>query len=394
MRAAPARQSPACHRDRPTRARYFGGVYDSIIVGGGIIGLGIAWRASQLGQSVLVLDRADPPSGASSVAAGMLAPVTETTFGEDALLRLNLEGARRWPGFAAELAEISGVALSGHEPGILHVALDRDQGESLRRLYDHQQEMGLDVEWLTSSQVRRLEPGLHSSTRAAIHARQDWAVDPRQVMEALRIALKAAGGAVRHGAEVDAVITGPDPSVHLTTGETLHAGQLVLAAGPWSGRIPGVPDAIAKALRPVKGQILRLRRRPAQPQALQHTVRSDDAYLVPRPGGEVVLGATVEEQGFDTTPTAGGVFELLRAGDELLPGIREMELVEVSAGLRPGTPDNGPLLGMADTGLLVATGHYRNGVLLTPVTADGIAELLVKGKLPSELDGFGPGRFG
>lgn len=367
--------------------------YDSIIVGGGIIGLSIAWRASQLGLEVLVLDRGDPPNAASTVAAGMLAPVTETTFGEDALLQLNLESARRWKGFAEELSLTSGINLADHRHGILHTALDRDQSEALSRLFQHQQELGLEVEWLSSMACRRLEPALHPSTRAGILARSDWAVDPRSVLEALTTVLRAAGATVRHGAEVAEVAGGASPFVRLDSGQTLEAGSVVVAAGPWSGRIPGVPAEIGKAVRPVKGQILRLRAAAPLPAPIGRVVRSEEVYLVPRPTGEVVVGATVEEKGFDTAPTAGGVFELLRAADDLVPGIREMQLVEVSAGLRPGTPDNAPLMGPAQPGLVIATGHYRNGVLLAPVTADGIAELLAKGDLPAELAGFDPRRF-
>ncbi|MEX0791394.1 MAG: glycine oxidase ThiO [Actinomycetota bacterium] len=367
--------------------------YDSIIVGGGIIGLSIGWRASQLGLSVLVLDRGDPPDAASTAAAGMLAPVTESTFGEDALLQLNLAGARRWKGFAEELSFASGANLADHHRGILHIALDRDQSESLSRLFEHQQELGLEVQWLSSMACRRLEPALHPSTRAGILAWGDWAVDPRKVLDALRTVLRSAGSTLRHGAVVTQVEGGHSPSVRLDTGETIQAGTVVIAAGPWSGQISGVPPRAARAVRPVKGQILRLRPAAPLPSPIAHVLRTEEVYLVPRPGGEIVVGATVEEKGFDTAPTAGGVFELLRAAGELVPGIREMELVEVKAGLRPGTPDNAPLLGQVEPGLVMATGHFRNGVLLAPVTADGIAELLAKGDLPAELAGFDPRRF-
>lgn len=367
--------------------------YDSVIVGGGIIGLSIAWRAGQLGLSVLVLDRSDPPDAASTVAAGMLAPVTETTFGEDALLQLNLESATRWKGFAEELSFAAGINLADHQHGILHTALDRDQSEALSRLYEYQRELGLEVEWLSSMACRRLEPSLHPSTRSGILARGDWAVDPRAVLEALRKVLAASGTAVRYGIEVAGVAGGARPSVVLAGGEVLQTDAVVVAAGAWSGRIPGVPADVARAIRPVKGQILRLKPPAGLPAPITHVVRSEDVYLVPRPGGEVVVGATSEEKGFHTAPTAGGVFELLRAADELVPGIREMELDEIRAGLRPATPDNAPLLGLVEPGIAMATGHYRNGVLLAPVTADGIAELLAKGDLPAELAAFDPRRF-
>lgn len=324
----------------------------------------------------------------------MLAPVTETTFGEDDLLRLNLESAHRWPAFAEELSLCTGMHLADHQRGILHLALDRDQAEALRRLYDYQLELGLPVEWLSSLACRRLEPGLHPSTRAGIYARSDAALDPRRVVEALRLALSAAGGELRHGAEVAEVAAGADPWVRLAGGEVVKAGTIVLAAGAWSAGIRGVPSYLKRAVRPVKGQILRLRPAQAQPLPIGRVLRTEEVYLVPRPTGEVVVGATVEEKGFDTAPTAGGVFELLRSASELLPGIREMELIEVGAGLRPGTPDNGPLLGPAAPNLVVATGHYRNGILLAPITADGIAELLAKGDMAAELAGFDPARFG
>lgn len=367
--------------------------YDCVIVGGGIIGLSIGWRAAQLGVGTLVLDRSDPPAGASWVAAGMLAPVTETTFGEEALLRLNLESARRWRGFGEELEAASGIGLGAPDQGLLHVAVDSDQVDALRRLFAYQHDLGLAAQWLSGTRCREMEPGLHPSTRAGILAPGDGAVDPRRVVAGLTRALGAGGGRVRYGCPVTEVIPGEAPEVVLEGGERLQTGTIVLAAGSWTGQLPGVPDAVARAIRPVKGQILRLRPRRNHPVPINRVVRSEDAYLVPRPDGEVVLGATVEEQGFDTSPTAGGVFELLRSGDELVPGIREMELAEVGVGLRPGTPDNAPLLGPAGPGLVAATGHHRNGILLAPVTADGIAALLAKGELPTELAGFHPARF-
>lgn len=368
--------------------------YDSIIVGAGIIGLGIAWRASQLGMSVLVLDRADPPQGASWVAAGMLAPVTEAGFGEEPLLRLNLASARRWPGFLAELAASSGMPLHTTGEGTLFVALDRDQSEALRRLFEYQVESGLGSRWLSSSDCRGLEPGLHPGTRSGILAGTDVAVDPRMVTRALRIAVQAAGGHVSPGCAVRSIVTGQTPGVELEDRSFLGCKAVVLAAGAWSGSIPGAGPHVAAGIRPVKGQILRLRTPSSQPVLTRYVIRTEEVYLVPRPEGELVVGATLEEKGFDTAATAGGVFELLRAAGEVLPGIRELELAGVDVGLRPGTRDNAPMLGESGLpGLVVATGHYRHGVLLTPVTAGAIAELLSKGEAPAELAPFSPCRF-
>lgn len=375
--------------DEPNERRY-----DAVIVGAGIVGLSIGWRTAQLGLSVMVVEREPRPSGASWVAAGMLAPITEIEFGSDALLQLNIEGARRWPGFLAELSECSGLDLNSTKPGTLYLALDRDQSEALRRLYEHQMEAGLKVAWLDSRSCRSLEPGLHPSVRAGVLAAEDGAVDPRQVSRGLLAALDAIGVRVTFGAEVVSIRTADRPTVKLRDGETISADHVVLAAGCWAGTIEGVPSSIAKALRPVKGQILRLRFDPSYP-VLQHVVRTDEVYLVPRPNGELVVGATVEEKGFDLTLTTGGIFELLRAADEVFPGIRELELAEAGVGLRPGTPDNLPLMGPTDVpGLIVAAGHYRNGILQAPLTADTIAHLLAKDELPPEMAALQAGRFG
>lgn len=367
--------------------------WDAIVVGGGIIGLSIAWRACLQGLSVTVLERERSPAGASWMAAGMLAPVTEATFGENDLLALNLEGARRWPGFLKELENCSGMKLERLEKGTLFVALDRDQAEALRRLYDYQESLGLEVAWLNSRACRQLEPALHPRARSAVLAEADGAVDPRDVIRGLASALRRAGVTVRRPACVVSVEPGEHAGVLLSDGEKVSGKCIVLAAGCWSGSIRGIPDHIRKALRPVKGQILRLRGQSNVRPLIRHVVRTEEVYLVPRPNGELVAGATVEEKGFDTTLTAGGVFELLRAADEVVPGIRELELVEAGAGLRPGTPDNMPLIGSCAPGLIVATGHYRNGVLQAPVTGDAVAHLLVDSKVPEEIASFNPSRF-
>lgn len=327
----------------------------------------------------------------------MLAPVTEATFGEDELLRLNLESARRYPAFLADLAAESGFELASPAPGTLFVALDRDQLEANRRLHDFQASLGLGVQWLSGDRCRTLEPALHPSVRGGILAAADTEVDPRALVRALIVALERAGGEVRGGCGVAAIGArgGRVTGVRLAGGDEVAAGKVVLAAGCWSGAVEGVPEPVSRAIRPVKGQILRLRpRRPEEPQLTAHVVRTEDVYLVPRADGGLVVGATVEEQGYDTAPTAGGVYELLRAATEAAPGVRELELTEVSAGLRPGSPDNAPLLGPAGPGgLVVATGHYRNGILLTPVTADAIATILAKDEVPDEIAPFDPLRF-
>lgn len=364
--------------------------YDAVIIGAGVIGLGIGYKARLLGLSTLVVERDRPGAGASGVAAGMLAPVTEATFGEEPLLRLNLDSARRYPAFVAEVTQASGIDLFSSVKGTMFVALDRDQLEALRRLHEFQVSLGLDAIWLKAHDARDLEPALHPSARAAIRAKADIEIDPRRLVAALEAAYLSSGGELRKGAGVTALRAG---GVTLEAGEEIPAARVVIAAGCWSGTIPGTPPEIAASIRPVKGQILRLRPRDKGHSILGHVIRTEEVYLVPR-SGEVVVGATVEEQGFDTTLTAGGVFELLRAADEAVPGLREFELAEASAGLRPGSRDNSPLLGPTSIeGVVAATGGFRNGILLAPVTAEAIATLLAKDEIPDEIAPFDPRRF-
>ena len=356
--------------------------YGAAVVGAGIIGLACAWRIAQTGGSVLVIDRAEPGAGASGVAAGMLAPVTEADFGEEALLRLNLEGAAAWPAFAAELAERTGVDLGYEERGALVVAVDRDDAEELHRLHELQCSLGLDAAWLSARECRRLEPGLSPRVRGGVHAPHDHQVDPRAVLRALREAVEQAGGELLTGAEVESVAEteGSVRGVATSLG-FVAADHVVLAGGVWSPglRIPtGGPSL---PVRPVKGQLLRLRG-PASAMLAERLIRTPRCYVVCRRNGEVVVGATVEERGFDTTVTAGAVHQLLDDAREALPDIDERELVEASAGLRPGTPDNCPIVGAAEpAGVVWATGHYRNGVLLAPLTAAAAADVVVRSGL-------------
>lgn len=368
--------------------------YDVIVVGAGVIGLSTAWQAAARGMSVLVVERDEPGAGASGVAAGMLAPVTEAEFGEQALLRLLLEGVELWPEFAAELSAASGADPGYRESGALVVAADRDDGEELRRLHAFQLELGLDVSWLSSRECRRLEPGLSPRVSGAIHAPQDHHVDPRATVAALRVALEREGGELRSATEVTALL-GDGERIHgvRTPAGTIEADQVVVAAGSWSAQLEGVPEDLRPPVRPVKGQILTLRGRAGAPLA-SRLIRTPRCYVVCRADGRVVIGATVEERGFDSRVTGDGVFRLLEAAREVLPDVLELEWVEARASLRPGSPDNSPVVGRSGLeGLIWATGHYRNGVLLAPLTARAVVELLAGGTEPSAFDRFGPERF-
>ncbi|MFF7575158.1 glycine oxidase ThiO [Streptomyces sp. NPDC008061] len=371
---------------------------DVLVIGGGIIGLVTAWRAAQRGLRTAVVDP-EPGGGAARVAAGMLAAVTELHYGEQMLLGLNVASAARYPAFAAELEAASGQDIAFRACGTLAVALDSDDRAHLRELHALQHRSGLQSEWLTGRECRRLEPMLAPGVRGGLRVDGDHQVDPRRLAAALLTACERAGVVFhRDRAERLVVVRDRAAGAALAAGTELAADQIVLAAGSLSGRLAGLPAEVVPPVRPVKGQVLRLTVPAAYAPFLTRTVRAvvrgSHVYLVPRENGELVVGATSEEMGWDTTVTAGGVYELLRDAHELVPGITELPLTETRAGLRPASPDNAPLLGpTALPGLHLATGHHRNGVLLTPVTGDAMAELLTTGELPTVARPFAPGRF-
>ncbi len=371
------------------------GSYDAVIVGGGAVGLCCAWRLAQGGARVVVVDRAEPPAGATRVAAGMLAPIGELAFGEPELLRMTVAAAELYPEFVAELEATSGMSTGYARHGALHIALDRDEAAELRRVHDLQRSLGLGAEWLPPRRCRDLEPGLTPSFNGGVHAPEEAVVDPRRMTAALLAVLAAEGVTVRSGVEVTGALLDGDriEGVRTDSGEELRADAIVLATGAWSGAAAWLPAPVRPPVRPVKGQIVELRA-PGGEAPCERIVASERVYLVPRPDGRLIVGATTEERGFDSTVTAGGLHELLREAYRLLPDVAEMELVESMAGLRPGTPDNLPLIGPgALDGLILACGHYRNGILLAPLTGTAAAELLGGGELPDAVAAADPARL-
>jgi glycine oxidase len=373
--------------------------YDIAIVGGGIVGLACAWRARQAGLSVTLLERDTLGAGTSHVAAGMLAPVSEVEFGTagERVLGLGLRAAEMWPGFAHELEAVAGIGVGLLKTGTLLLARDQDEARELERRLAFRRSLGLRTQRLRASEAREREPGLAPTLRLALEAPDDHSVDPRLVLAALRRACESSGVLLREHAPVASVELDERGeraiALRLQGNERVAAARIVLAAGPWSGRIDGLPPHARIRVRPVKGQILRLRD-PAGPGLLRRVVRFEGGYLVPRAEGSYVLGATVEERGFDLHPTAGGVYELLRDASELVPGIDELRIEELAVGLRPGTPDNAPVIGPgALEGLVWATGHHRNGILLAPLTAELLLPALLDEAPGALAEACRPDRF-
>ncbi|MCB0830067.1 MAG: glycine oxidase ThiO [Solirubrobacterales bacterium] len=366
---------------------------DVIVVGAGLIGLSVAWKLALDGASVTLLEREKPGAGATGVAAGMLAPIGELDFGEPELLELNLRSRRLYPDFVAGVEAETGMDTGYRHTGALHVALDRDEAGELRRIMELQQSHGLDSKWLGPMAARDLEPGVSPSLAGAVLVEDDAVVDPRALVEALRSGLEARGTRIVP-AEVSGLLRDSSGKVTgVLTGDGEFTARVVVAApGAEAGVAEWLPEEVRPPVRPVKGQVVELRGDTDAP-ACERILGSERVYIAPRPDGRLILGATVEEMGFDRRVTGGGVHELLREAYRLLPDVAEMEFIGAIAGLRPGTPDNVPVIGPAGIeGLILATGHYRNGILLAPVTAEAVVDF-VQGRQPEGLTAASPARF-
>ncbi len=364
------------------------------IVGGGVIGLSLGWRLRQAGCPVTLVERnVETGRGASWAAAGMLAAGIEAEPTEEPLFQLARWSQSVWPGFAAELEAASGLPVGYDATGTLVCAFTRDQAEKLRHGIAFQRGLGGVFEWLSASDAREREPGLAPNLVAAAFSPNDHQVDNRLLAPALAEAFRRAGGTLVTGAEAAIDLAG-GRAVGIVTGDTRHPADIVvLAAGAWSRLVPGLPPGARPPTRPIKGQMLAVRMQPAAP-LVRHVVWGGQCYLVPRADGRLLVGATVEERGFDTTITAGGLLSLLDDAWRTLPGIEELPIHETWVGFRPGSPDDQPMLGPTGIdGLLVATGHHRNGILLTPATAEAMADLILTGTLSDRIRPFGLGRF-
>jgi glycine oxidase len=365
-----------------------------IIIGAGVIGLGIAWRLASR-AAVTVFDRGKAGAGASHAAAGMLAACCEAEPGEEALVALGRDSQARWPSFAEELGRATGIDVELRREGTLVLALTADDQATIAHHLEFQRQLNLPLEWLSAAATRAREPRLAGKIAGALFSPEDHQVDNRKLAQALHVAAERSGVEIREHQPVKELLVqgGQARGVMLDDGTSVPADIVVLAAGAWSRGIGGLPPDRRPPVRPIKGQMLSLRMDPAAP-LLSHVLWAPGVYLVPRRDGRLIVGATVEEKGFDDTITAGGLLTLLEAAWRAIPAVEELPVDEIWVGHRPGSRDDAPILGPGPLdGLFYATGHHRNGILLAPVTADAMARLILDEVVEPAVKPFGLERF-
>ncbi len=363
---------------------------DVVVIGAGVQGCAVAWRLAQAKLDVLVLERSIPGAEASSAAGGILSPGVEA-LEPGPFYALGRASLARYPAFTAELEALTGVSLAHRGGGTLEVAFDDQHAQLLAGRAGKIQSAGLPVTVLDDAEVRRLEPGLSPAARGALWFEEEGSLDPRQLGRALAIAAARAGARFLTG-QVRAIRHQGGRAVGVEhEGGFIDAAHVVLAAGSWSLQVAGhgLPP---RAVRPVRGQMAVLDTRPP---LLSRVIFSGHGYVVPRPDGRVLCGSTMEEAGFEKAVTAGGLLHVLEVGVGIAPALAAAPVVETWSNFRPASPDGEPILGPgALPGLLYATGHTRNGILLCPITADAIAACVLGAPPPVDLAPFSPARFG
>jgi glycine oxidase len=364
-----------------------------IIIGGGVIGLSTGWQLLRKGFDVEIIDCSESGKSAGWVSAGMLAPEAELGFEEIELFHLCKKSFDLYPKFVQELEEDSGIHVHIDKSGSLMVGFDRDDIERLRRVYMFREEVNMPVTWLTGSEARELEPLLSPKCSGAIWIAEDAQVDNREMLGALKAAIKNKGGKITEYTKVESVIIEIEKVKGVKTEKGDINGDIVIvSAGAWSKQIEGIPEELKPPVRPVKGQIISLKM--DENYTLTHMVRAPDVYILPKHDGRIILGASSEEMGYDTNPTAGEVYKLLERGWEAMPSIYDLPIISIDVGLRPGSRDHEPIIGGCSVeGLFFATGHFRHGILLTPVTAYELSEQIASGNESETLKGFQLSRF-
>ncbi|MFP3190784.1 MAG: glycine oxidase ThiO [Thermoproteota archaeon] len=364
------------------------------IIGAGICGLSTGWILAKKGFDVTAFDRAESGKGAVWASAGMLAAVSETEPSEEKLLPLLLKSQSLWPSFAADLFKDSGIDVEYRTEGTLLIAQDYDDASKLKFRYEFLKSLNLNLEILSPEEALEIEPFLTHNLTMAIFSEKDHQVNSRKVALALKNAFLNNRGILKEYCPVQKVFVENNKLKYIVAnGERHEFDAVILAAGAWSNQIEGLPKDSLPPVRPVKGQALAIQSDPKNP-IIRHVIWGADAYMVPRNDGKIIIGATVEEKGFDSSITVGAIYNLLKAAWEMVPIVYELPIVEMWCGFRPGSRDDAPILGPTDIeGLILATGHFRNGILLAPITAYSISEYIEKKELPDIAKPFTIKRF-
>lgn len=363
------------------------------IIGGGIIGLATGWQLAKKGFHVEILEKEKEFKGAAWVSAGMLAPQAELGFEEFDYFLLCIESLKMYPEFLVEIEKDSGIKVSLKRCGTLMAAFDRDQTERLKRIKDFREKVNLPGKWLTGTEAREIEPLLSPKCTCGLLFEEDAEVDNRKLLESLKQAFLNCGGELfeEHTVESVNIVNQKAESLQFH-GINAKYDFILVAAGSWIPKIKGLEPLADCCIKPVKGQIISLKT--SDDFNLKHAVRANDVYIVSKSDDRIIIGASVEDFGYDTTITAGAVYELLDNAWEAIPGISELEIMSIDSGLRPGSLDSQPVLGKTGVeNLYIAGGHYRSGVLLAPITAYNIANMIAGETYSEQIDKFSINRF-
>ena len=367
-----------------------------LIIGGGIIGLSIAWRLIGIGKKVVVVDKRNLGKEASWAAAGMLSGRLDLKPSEKQLLPIFEKSHYAWPEFAKELENKSGKRIGYKKEGTLMIACDIHEEEKLINIYNFLKNNNINVSWLSGNKIREKEPYVSNNVLSGFFSPEDHHVNNRYILDALITILKKNKNncIFKENTEVEKIITDKDQVIGVKTRkETIKTKEKIICSGAWTNKIKNI-EIKEVPIRPVKGQMVCLKM-PKNTSLLKHILWRENVYLVPRDNSDLIIGATEEEMGFDKSLTAGGIYNLLKIAREVLPAIENLSIVESWSGLRPATRDEAPIIGPSKKikGLIYATGHHRNGILLAPLTSNVIKNYYLNGKIENDFNNLRPGRF-
>ena len=367
-----------------------------LIIGGGIIGLSIAWRLVDIGKKVVVVDKRNLGKEASWAAAGMLSGRLDLKPSEKKLLPIFEKSHYVWPKFARELENKSGKRIGYRKEGTLMIACDINEEQKLKNNYNFLKNNKVNISWLSGNKIREKEPYVSNNVLSGFFSPEDHHVNNRYILDALITILKKNKNSCifKENTEVEKIITDKDQVIGVKTrNETIKTKEIIVCSGAWTNRIKNI-EIKEVPIRPVKGQMVCLKM-PKSSSLLKHILWRENVYLVPRDNSDLIIGATEEEMGFDKSLTAGGIYNLLKIAREVLPAIEDLSIVDSWSGLRPATRDEAPIIGPSKKikGLIYATGHHRNGILLAPLTSNVIKNYYLNGKIENDFNNFKPGRF-